>query len=224
MRRILPSSITSYSQYGHLKIPKDIKSKCPKCGKISDFILKNNFQENKIGLISNGTCDQCQQISQFIILLNQQDSNMEPIIFVYEEQNPFYQLENKQPIPEDLIRAYRSALNVHNMGDTAATAVMTKRVLEGIAKSFLQEKAAGKKLAEQLSLLAEQINFAKPLQQLSKLVTQEQQLTKTLELELEPDEETADLLIELLNLLIDYLFILPARIDLIYEGLENKWH
>lgn len=223
MRRILPGSIVNYSQYGHLKIPKDIKSKCPECEKSSVFCLKINYQENRTGLISNGSCSHCKHTTQFVIMLNNSTgSSDEPIIYINEERNPFHQIEKNNIIPKDLLRAYRSAINVHNIKDTSATAVMTKRVLEGIIKSFLNEKVEGHELSEQLALLSEHINFSKPLQQLSELVKSEERLLKILELEIDPDEEMADLLIELLNSLIEYLFILPSRIDMIYERVNQK--
>ena len=99
---------------------------------------------------------------------------------------------------------------------------MTKRVLEGINKSFLKDKVEGQELSEQLKLLSDHINFSKPIQQLSELVKGDQKLYKTLELELNPDEEMADLFIELLNSLIEYLFILPSKIDSIYERVGQK--
>ncbi|WP_096201368.1 hypothetical protein [Bacillus sp. FJAT-45350] len=223
MRRILPGSIVTYSQYGHLKLPKDLKSKCPKCGKISEFNLKFTYQEKRPGIISTGSCSLCNHTSHFVIMLNNAtETNEEPSIYINEERNPFHQIEQNNIIPVDLLRAYRSAINVHNIKDTSATAVMTKRVLEGIIKSFLDEKVEGNSLSQQLALLSEHINFSKPLHQLSELVESQQKLYKTLELEIDPDEEMADLLIELLNSLIEYLFILPSKIDLIYERFSQK--
>lgn len=227
MRKILPSSITTYSQYGHLKIPKAVKTECPHCEKIVDFSLKVNYQSNRVGLFSEGVCPSCKSASSFVIMVKDylEKSSERAEIYIYDQRNPLHQMKQYRNIPEDLVRAYRSTINVHQSKDTSATAVMTKRVLESMINSFIKEKRLeGKPLSEQLEQLPKHIDFTRPIASLSSLIHPNSHFQKMLELETDLDEDVAGLLVDLLNNLIEYLYILPSKMDSLHEQLEQKLH
>ncbi|OLO26370.1 hypothetical protein BTR23_23225 [Alkalihalophilus pseudofirmus] len=226
MRRILPGSILSYSQYGHVKIPKEVKCKCPECSKTARFSLKADYQANRTGLFSKGNCTECKSLSSFVIMLTDyiEKSNQEVDIFIYDSKTPFTQIENHSNIPEDLIRAYRSALNVHQSKDPSATAVLSKRVLESVVKSFLGEKVKGQSLPEQLEHLPKHLDLNKPITSLSSLIRPESHFHQILELERELDDDMAKLLIELLEGLIEYLYILPSKIETTHDRIQQQLH
>lgn len=224
MRRILPGSIITYSQYGHLKIPKGVKSECPKCGKTTAFILRTNYHSNKIGLFSQGSCPICKSQASFVIMLKDyfDHPNEQADVYIYDERQPLHQIENYTEIPGDLIRAYRSALNVHQSKDPSATAVMSKRVLESVLKNFLGEDTKGLPLVEQWKKLPNHIDLTRPIIALSHLVDPKSHFQQMLELERDLDEEMAELLMDLLDGLIEYLFVLPAKIEVTHGRIEQK--
>jgi len=229
MRRINPGSVNSYIKYGNLKIPKIIQCECPGCRKRTEFMLNANYQSSKNGIVTECSCPECKKQSAFIIMtrevVDEQSEYADTYIYDLQDSiHPIHQIENLPNIPKDLIRAYRSALNVYQSRETSATAVMSKRVIESITKHFLGEHSNGLPLSKQLELLPEQVDLDKPIQSLSKLLETDKTLHRMLELETEMDYETTSLLMDLLESLIEYLFILPGKIEVTNSKLANKFN
>ncbi|MFD5853217.1 hypothetical protein ACFWGC_23985 [Cytobacillus pseudoceanisediminis] len=162
------------------------------------------------------------------MILNQaEQSSDETILYIYDPNSAkelLTQLEKIKEVPGDLTRAYQSALNVSYSKDTVATAVMSKRVLESILKNFLGEEVKGQNLSKQFEQLPEHVDLARPLQSLSQLAQPGSAFYQMLDLEKDIDQEMASLLMELLESLIEYLFVLPNKIELLQQKLNQKLH
>ncbi|MEI4801569.1 hypothetical protein WAZ07_09550 [Bacillus sp. FJAT-51639] len=227
MRRILPGAILSHTQYGYLKVPKNVKSQCPKCGKSSEFTLKTNYyQVTKRGLFAEGICSECKKPSEFVLMFNSNRLNRELEVYIYSPsdlRDPLDQLERNKHIPIDLVRAYRSALNVSQSKDNSAAAVMSKRVLESVLKHFLGEDSNGLSLSQQFQQLPNYIDLTKQIQDVGYLVHPDGSFYEMLELKREIDDETITLVTELLEVLIEYLFVLPEKIESIHDKIEQKF-
>ena len=223
MRRIFPGSITSYSQFGHLKVPKSIKNICPDCREKVEFVLKSTYQSSKHGLMTESICPSCKHSVPFIIITKENDPQID--VYIYDPQrstDPSSQIQHIPKVPEELVRAYKSAVSVHLSKENAATAVLAKRVLENVLKNFLGDKAKGQTLDQQFDILPDHINLVKPVTSLSQLMAPEGGLHKMLELESEMDDEMTELLMDLLEDLIQYLFVLPGKIEMTREQIEKK--
>ena len=229
MRKILPGAILSHTQYGYLKVPKNVRSQCPKCDKSSEFTLKTNFyQVTKRGLFAEGLCFECQKTSEFVIMFNDDPDqiNKEVEVYIYSPsdlRDPLDQLERNKHIPIDLVRAYRCTLNVSQSKDNSATAVLSKQVLESVLKHFLGEKSNGQSLSQQFEQLPKYIDLTKPIQNVGNLVHPESPFYGMLELKQEIDDESVALLTELLEVLIEYLFVLPEKIESVHDKIEQKF-
>lgn len=229
MRKINPGSVNSYIRYGNLKIPKSIQSECPECRKTTEFMLNANYQNSKNGLVTESSCPTCKKSAVFIImtkdLLDEQGEHADTYIYdVQASKHPINQIEGLPNIPKDLIRAYRSAINVHQSRENSATAVMSKRVIESILKHFLREKSKGQPLSQQLEILPNHVDLAKPIQSLSQLLATDGSLHRMLELETEMDYETTSLLMDLLESIIEYLFVLPGKIEVTHNKIAKKFN
>ncbi|MDQ0972102.1 ribosomal protein L44E [Bacillus niacini] len=229
MRRINPGSVNSYIRYGNVKIPKSIQSECPQCRNITEFMINANFQSSKNGLLTESSCPTCKKSTVFIIMTKdgQDEQNEHADTYIYDIQASKHlinHLESLPNIPKDLIRAYRSAINVFESRENSATAVMSKRVIESILKHFLKEKSKGQPLSQQLEILPNQVDLAKPIQSLSHLLATDGSLHRMLELENEMDYETTALLMDLLESLIEYLFVLPGKIELTHNKIAKKFN
>jgi hypothetical protein len=229
MRRINPGSVNSYIRYGNIKIPKSIQCECPGCRKITEFMLNANYQNSKHNLVTECACPTCKRPAVFIIMtkevVDEQGEHADTYIYdVQAAKHPINQIENLPNIPKDLIRAYRSAINVHQSREHSATAVMSKRVIESILKHFLGEKSKGQPLSQQLEILPNHVDLAKPIHSLSQLLITEGSLHKMLELETEMDYETTTLLMDLLESLIEYLFVLPGKIEVTHDKIAKKFN
>ncbi|MDF2085881.1 hypothetical protein, partial [Bacillus pseudomycoides] len=180
----------------------------------------------KRGLFAEGLCFECQKPSEFVIMFNDYpnriNEEVEVEVYIYSPsdlRNPLDQLERNKHIPIDLVRAYRSTLNVK---DNSAAAVLSKRVLESVLKHFLGEQSNGQSLSQQFEQLPEYIDLTKPIQDIGHLVHPDSPLYGMLELQQEIDDETVDLLTELSEVLIEYLFVLPEKIESVHDKIEQK--
>jgi hypothetical protein len=229
MRRINPGCVNSYIRYGNLKIPKSIQIECPECRTTTEFMLNANFQSNKNGLVTESSCSSCKKSAVFIIMTKdvQDEQGEHADTYIYDVQaskHPINQIECLPNIPQDLIRAYRSAINVHQSRENSATAVMTKRVIESILKHFLKEKGKSQPLSQQLESLPNYVDLSRPIQLLSHLLITDASLYKMLELESEIDYETTSLLMDLLESIIEYLFVLPGKIEVTHNKIAKKFN
>lgn len=229
MRRINPGSVNSYIRYGNLKIPKSIQSECPECRKTTEFMINANFQSSKNGLLTESSCPTCKKSTVFIIMTKdaQDEQNEHADTYIYDVQASKHlinHIESLPNIPKDLIRAYRSAINVYESRENSATAVMSKRVIESILKHFLKEKSKGQPLSQQLEILPSHVDLAKPIQSLSHILATDGSLHRMLELETEMDYETTSLLMDLLESLIEYLFVLPGKIEVTHNKIAKKFN
>ncbi|MFP7296354.1 hypothetical protein [Neobacillus niacini] len=228
MRRINPGSVNSYIRYGNVKIPKSIQSECPECRSTAEFVINANFQSSKNGLLTESSCPACKKSTVFIIMTKDgHDEGDHADTYIYDVQASKHlinHIESLPNIPKDLIRAYRSAINVHQTRENSATAVMSKRVIESILKHFLKEKSKGQPLSQQLEILPNHVDLAKPIQSLSQLLATEGSLNRMLELETEMDYETTSLLVDLLENIIEYLFVLPGKIEVTHSKIAKKFN
>lgn len=128
-------------------------------------------------------------------------------------------LENED-LGASLKRAYESAVNVLNTKEWSATAVMCRRLLEGIAKAVLPRELHKQPLGKQLESLPAYRSLDKPLTELADVVRRGGNLGAHFELEKEPDEQVATLMLDLCEDLMEYLFTLPTRIDDLHKKIE----
>lgn len=229
MRRINPGSVNSYIKYGNIKIPKIIQCECPGCKKTTEFILNANYQHSKNGMVTDCTCPSCKKSAIFVILTKDvvEEHGEHAETYIYDLQatkQPIHQIENLPNIPKHLTRAYQSAINVYQSKENSATAVMSKRVIESILKHFIGEKNKDKPLSQQLEMLPNHVDLAKPIQSLSQLLETNGALHKMFELESDMDYETASLMMDLLESLIEYLFILPGKIEVTNTKIAKKFN
>lgn len=88
-------------------------------------------------------------------------------------------------------------------------------------KKLLPDEEQNKSLAKQLEILPKYVELQKPIILLGDAIRKGGNLGAHFDLEKEPDKLTATLMLELLDDLIDYLFILPQRINELRQQIEK---
>jgi hypothetical protein len=142
-----------------------------------------------------------------------------PRIYVDAEQPTRDPVPGLDVVPEDQIplrlkRAYLSALNVLAIGEAEATAASCRRVLEGVTARILTDEAdRNKSLGRRIQSLAkEHEKLAAPLIELSDLLREGGNLGAHFDDDVETTLTDAERMVELLDYLITYLFVLPQQI------------
>lgn len=124
-------------------------------------------------------------------------------------------------LADPIKRAYESAVNVVRMREWSAAAMACRRLLEGITKMALPPALQGEVLAKQLEAFPKHVDLGKPLLDLADAVRKGGNLGAHFDLEREPNEEVATMMLDLCEDLIEYLFGLPERIDELHVKLQT---
>ncbi|WP_377888644.1 hypothetical protein [Alkalihalobacillus sp. R86527] len=225
MRKIQQTTINSVVKYGQTKLPKSANTECPECGNTASFHLKFDYQINQTVFSTFSRCSVCKESILFVLIKTSTSEQGEEVeLFVHQTsftREPLGRLVGTARLPDDLERVYRSAVNVHNMKDWTATAVMANRVLESITRSFLADNELTQPLSKQLEALAKQVDLEEPIVRLGQLMGKGSNLHNLLCLENSTSEETANLIIDLLDSLIEFLYILPQKIVHLQKQIEE---
>ena len=113
----------------------------------------------------------------------------------------------------------QDALNSSNF---AATTVCARRTLEGIFKYLVPEKEQKKPLAQLIEHVKSNNDLAAPLQSLSHAIRDGGNLGAHFDMEKEPDAVIARQMVEFLEYLISYLYVLPKEINALESSLNSN--
>lgn len=153
---------------------------------------------------------------------DQRQEGDRPDVFIYPAgQHQFSVQEFPHEIPEPLRRAFLSTVASFNSNNFPATATGARRTLEGIFKYRLPEDQRHGSLFELINRTTASVNLAAPLGKLSHAIRDGGNLGAHFDMEAEPTEEMAKHMVELLNYLISYLYVLPKKIEMLEQSLQR---
>lgn len=122
-------------------------------------------------------------------------------------------------MPEALERAYLSAVEAHSTANYSATALCCKQAMEKIFFYLLPDGKSPSGLSEAINEIHGNHDLAKPLEKLSAATGSGGPLDRHFEMETEFSAETSQAMVELLEHLITYLYVIPKEI----ENIETKF-
>ncbi|RKY63515.1 MAG: hypothetical protein DRQ02_12530 [Candidatus Latescibacterota bacterium] len=230
MYEIKNAQIPSWYVVGQTSFPKSIDINCPHCLRIVTFSVPHQNMWHNAGFncfTQQLSCPRCRKTVRFILIdhVGKQSSlSQNATLWMFPSPNQKQPLDGIKEIDgfnDPLLRAYESLINVFNSGEWSATAVLARRLLEGITLHILGESCKNEPLARRLSKLPESTDLAKPILSLSDAIRKGGNLGAHFDLEKEPDSTVARLMVDLIEDLIEYLFILPKRIDALHNRIEN---
>jgi hypothetical protein len=171
-------------------------------------------------------CPACQQNVTFIYITDKKEQINKYFghLFIYpgdEIRHPLKGIEDAENLQRGIKNAYFSTINVLNSREWNATSVLCRRVLEGITKSFIPEDLKNRTLAAQLNELPKHIDLSEPILTLADAIRKGGNLGAHFDTDKEPNDEVAGLMVDVLDYLIEYLFILPNRIKNLHDKIES---
>lgn len=174
---------------------------------------------------STGECPHCKQAIRIWSVNKRPDQRTDsdmPEVFMYPAgQHQFSVQEFPSEIPEPLRRAFLSTVASFNSNNFPATATGARRTLEGIFKYRLPEELRRGNLAQLINRTTESVDLAEPLGKLAHAIRDGGNLGAHFDMEKEPTEEMAKHMVELLNYLISYLYVLPKEIEKLEQSLQR---
>jgi len=177
--------------------------------------------------VVSGNCPACQQPVHFWAIRDERqpkgnDGNPSSI-YMYPEAHSYYSHPDfLSDIPEPLARSFVSTVDALNSSNFAATTVCARRTLEGIFKYLVPEKEQKKPLAQLIEHVKSNNDLAAPLQSLSHAIRDGGNLGAHFDMEKEPDAVIARQMVELLEYLISYLYVLPKEINALESSLNSN--
>jgi len=228
MHHIAEEFIVDYDNRSGIDFPSSVDLICPFCGRQVNYSIK--WRSNVIdynGMATYARCPACREHPNFILVGVQDrgdDSHKKGQLYVYpapKVRYPIADIGDLAEFGEVFRRAYESAINVYNLKDWNATAIACRRLLEGMSKTQLPEAEQKLPLARQLQELPKHRDLSKPILLLADAIRKGGNLGAHFDLEREPNEETATLMIELLEYIIEYLFIIPKRVEKFHNEVDR---
>lgn len=212
MRRLTPSSIRRWAKVNGRKFPAAISIRCPHCDQVGVFTLGKHLDDPKRGAMSaSGHCPACQHHIG-VWGVNEGGEECADVYFHPDNYDYHELLREGVELPEPLMRAYSSTVDAYNSGNFPATAVCCRRTLEGIFKYLLPEEERNVSLANAIESATARVDLAKPVKELSGVLRKGGNLGAHFDLQKEPDEHLAKAMVDLLEYLISYLYVLPKKI------------
>lgn len=202
--------------------PRDVRLYCPAtdCGEEGRFRL--SWTNARGGRLSWAVerCWGCNQLVTFVAMPRGAEKLADASavdVFAYPApdriRSPLEGLSDVEVFDEPLGRVYGSAIKAYNNRDWGGAAVHTGKVLEGLAKTLLPEDQHDERLYELLGSLPDHVDLEAPLVDLAHTIRKGRNLAAHFDQETETDQETARLLLDLLDELLEYLLVTPQHIE-----------
>ncbi len=225
MQLVPRSSVRSWSRYGSGRAPSSISTVCPHCGEKGIFTLGHHVDDApRQTVAATGQCPGCNHPVHFWAVRHEQspkdDKDNLAGVYMYPPAKNYYASREFAPdIPELLQRSFVSTVDAFNSRNYVATAVCARRTLEGIFKNLLPEEKRGSNLAKLIEDAKTEVDLAAPLGSLSHAIRDGGNLGAHFDAEKEPSQLLARQMVELLDYLISYLYVLPSQIKGLEQGL-----
>jgi hypothetical protein len=208
------------------KIPASVDWNCPHCGRKVNFNLQCSMTRHTSITFCISKCSGCRKEVTFIFLgfLKNTNSPKEGELYIYPEPKIRKLLEGigtSENFNNGLLESYKSLINVYNVREWTATAVLCRRLLEGITMQILPDEKKKLPLSRQLQELPNFIELQKPILTLADALRKGGNIGAHFDLEKIPNENIAELMMDLLDYLIEYIYILPNRINELHQKIEE---
>lgn len=227
MLRVLHSAVKrSIVLKGRSSVPAAVSSVCGCCGELVSFTLEGHQSLGGTKVSgATGKCPSCDEDSAFIFLLDtDSNGNLEwTDVFVtpIPEEVDRAPVKGHDQLPEPVQRAYKASLDCYNARVWPAVAATARRVLEAVTKTELDEENRKKALFKQLEELTNNRDLLAPLKKLTHQIRQGGNIGAHFDEEKEPDQRTAAAMLDLLEYMLEYLYVLPSQIDDLEKRLEQ---
>jgi Domain of unknown function (DUF4145) len=226
MKSIAISSVKRWNTNQGVRIPSAISTTCPHCDAVVTFSLGSAQNDPKrVFWISAGQCPSCDEDVSFAsIEPANKGEEIDPVeICMHPSPSSWrQQIAFTNNVPEPLQRAFASTVDAFNTKNYVATAVCCRRTLEGIFKYRVGEAKRKLPLIKLIKEVQESQDLAEPLNTLSHAIRAGGNLGAHFDEEAEPSHEMARHMVELLEYLLSYLYILPDRIANLDKTLNQE--
>jgi len=219
------SAVPDWQSTQNWWFPTAVNTNCPFCAVLASFTPQSiTYDNNRKTLGATSKCPSCGETVYFWVInpgpANDSSKRGDGTLAIFPApQRPRQPIEGENLMPARIRKAYHGCLGVYNAGVWSATATLCRRTLEGIVADLLPEPERKGGLAEQLNKLSESVDLSKPLITLSEALRQGGNIGAHFDLDKEPDQETAQAMLDLIEYLLEYVYTLPKMVQALNQRL-----
>ena len=209
----------AYANGKKLSHPVSVAAVCPGCSLHVVFSTKRRmYDANRDTSSCSAECPSCSQLVHFWIvdLVGHalQDGKSEPGVYMLPAPHAHMDMsEHNSLISSSVLQYCKTAQEIYFSGNLMATNVMIKTALETVFDDFLPLGNSRGDLPSMIRDSISSINHSEPLAKLCASTTKQGDLHALFQNHHGTTKETADAMMQLLETLVTYLYVLPARFD-----------
>lgn len=224
-------SIQDVVQWGAFEnrwTPSLVAIHCPYCGRLAAFTLADYSLDKLRNTISaSGMCPACRKSVRLWALdpgtyPDQRTKIFQELCICPTPSSNLKPMSGADKIPPEIGREYASAINVFNAGEWNAAAICCRRVLEAVVQNLLPKDSRKGSLSEQLGSLQSNVDLTKPLTSLTDALRKGGNLGAHFNLEREPDQATARQMLDFIEYLMRYLYVLPGEVESFHNDITKQ--
>lgn len=217
MQKITEESIKGLKTVNSLKSPHAISTFCPLCySKVTFQLQSEQVDSHRRTVSSTGICPDCRKPVYFWAF---QPANQKLEVFMLPVCGENLETRfSDSNLPDELKRIYEATIDAYNTKNYRAAAVSCRVALEGIFKLKLSSANQNVSLNQAINMVSQSPILTQPFTDLSHAVRKGGNLGAHFDLAKEPDRDMTKGMIDLIEYLIEFLYLLPNQID----ELENK--
>ncbi len=216
-------SATDWVNQNNVVVPRSIDIACPYCGRLVNFTCRVWHTSNGHGYVA-ASCPGCgERVSFFAMEPVLRPNDGDRCAELCMHPSPRFQrqpMEGVDELPERVSNAYGTVITAFNSGQYSAAGVLIGRTLEGLLQDLLTRESAlpdRPTLNNMLQALPGAIDLSQNLQLLTDGLRRGRNLGAHFDIQKEVDAETAQLMVDFLEYFIEYLYVLPHRIQQLHD-------
>jgi hypothetical protein len=198
---------------------------CPHCSdKVTVNLGTGHYDGLRDTYASTGRCPSCtKKIHSWTILasLGTKETGRCRVTVFPEPTEPKAVLAGAEQIPGPIRRQYKSAIDSYNSGVWVAVGVLARRTLEAMTDDLLPETEHKGTLADRLNKLPKHVDLGKPIVELQSIVRLGGNLSAHFREDVEPTDETAQEMLKFIELLLQFVYVVPGQIDDFRKHIEE---
>ena len=219
------STVPQWKPVSNKWCPQSIDTLCPHCGRLTNLTLgQHQYDQVRNTLSASVRCPACHEVSHFWVVNpgDGRDSGQRGCELLCVFPKP--RTTRKPVVAPDklahsaLARVYQSAFNAYNAGLWDSCATSCRKTLEGLTQTLLPEAEQKGRLFDDLKQLPKKVDLTEPLIVLVNTLRKGGNLGAHFDLEKEPDQHVAELMLDLLDYFMEYIHVLKEKA----ERLEKK--
>lgn len=206
-----------FRETGGKRLPAAISAVCSTCGDKGVFTLKRDapvlFPD---AWHTVGPCPACsQQMNFFIGFTENGDANLEPtsVATFPSSSAKVVALQLPNSFPDRVAKAIRDAEESARLGLYSPALTCGGIALEGLFYHLSSNEKKARTLEKTIEEFVAKDESVEPLKKLSHAIRKGRNIGAHFDVDIEPTEQSAVLVIELLHYIVTYFYLLPPKIE-----------